>query len=39
MELTLWNERAVGTDFQFGAVVFLKKARFSQLPFASRGAV
>lgn len=26
MELTLWNERAVGNDFSVGAVVFLKKA-------------
>ena len=26
MELTLWNQQAVGTDFQVGQVVFLKKA-------------
>lgn len=30
MELVLWNERAVGTDFEIGAVVFLKKARISE---------
>lgn len=30
MELVLWNERAVGTDFEIGAVVFLKKVRISE---------
>lgn len=30
MELTLWNERAVGNDFSVGAVVFLKKARVTE---------
>ena len=30
MELVLWNERAVGTDFEIGAVVFLKKVHLAR---------
>lgn len=30
MELTLWNESALGSDFQVGQVAFLKKARVTE---------